>query len=675
MKLLDFGLAQLISDERSRPRESGLTGTVPYMSPEQIRGDTVDGRSDVFSLGVVLYEMLCLRRPFDAGSTDATLSAILEHEPGDRDLLRYPSELRRLVMRMLAKSRFERPVSETVAHQLRAIRHSLDAARDQIDETTVERSRPQPRVLTDAPHNLPPVERPLVGREDERRAILELLEQPEVRLITMTGSGGSGKTHLALEIGKQLRGRFPDGVFFVSLAQVDEPNLVPAAIAHALGLRETEAYGAEDRLLTEVRHKEMFLILDNFEHVIGAAGFLSSLLTAAEGVRLLVTSREPVRTRWEQEFPLDPLPSPARGAAMAEMEKSPAVELFVQEAMRTSPGFELNAENAVAVAEICRALDGLPLAISLAAARVKLLTPRAIASRLSNPLSLLKGGSRDLPSRQRTMRDTIDWSVRLLSEEEQRFFARFSVFNGGCDIEAAGAVQDMPDEDTLEMLGTLVDKSLLRRETSSVGDVRFAMFEAIRQFASTMLGGDDDQNAVRDRHASHYAKLAQRTDSQLIGETQPIAMTRLESDHANFRSALDWSLHCDDAKTALELAGSLWRFWNLGGRFREGRARLHEVLAATKAEGPRRMRAVYGAGVLADAQGDFEAAHHHFSEMLELAREQNDEWGVANALNNLGITALRRGDLEGARSLQQRSLELWRTSENHSATALSLQNL
>jgi predicted ATPase len=674
VKLLDFGLAKLTADESHQPETGTVLGTLPYMSPEQIRAELVDERSDIFSLGVILYEMICGRRPFDHGSSDALINAILGSEPDQRCLLMVPAELRRLIVQMLSKSRFERPSSQAVAHQLRAIRTFLnEPAPPAGDDVTLELHRDVPE---DAPHNLPPVEGPLYGRDEELRSIRAMLESSDTRLITLTGSGGCGKTRLALEIGHAMRGSFRDGVFFVQLDTVDDLGLVPATIGRAIGIRESEGKSIEDLLLLELRNNTTLLILDNFEHLTEASTFLSILLTASERLKILVTSRAPTRTRWEQEFPLDPLAVPTLSDSFGQLSESPAIRLFVRHATRTTPAFELTEENASAVSEICRALEGLPLAIELAAARVKVLPPRAIAERLSNPLSLLTGGARDLPQRQQTMRATIEWSVRLLTEEEHRYFRLLSIFPGGCGIEAAESIGEGAAEgDVLELLGALVDKSLLRQYLDAEGAVRFAMFETIRSFAAEMLEESGEGEWVRDHHATFYARFAEESDQQLIGPTQAVALKRLESEHANLRAAITWCLRRNDADTALRLAGSLWRFWNLTGRFSEGRALLAKILGSEDGGASRRMRAFYGAGVLADSQGDFEEAQRHFSRMLALAHDEGSEWGIANATNNLGIIALRRGDLTAAESTFERVFQSWSDLGNDLAAALSLQNL
>lgn len=674
VKLLDFGLAKLTADDTQQPETGIVLGTLPYMAPEQIRAELVDERCDVFSLGVIIYEMICRRRPFDHGSSEALINTILGSEPDQRCLLPLPGELRRLIVQMLSKSRFERPSSEAVAHQLRAIRTILhQPAPPHDDDVTLELHRNVPE---EVPHNLPPVEGPLYGRDEELRSIRAMLESSEIRLITLTGSGGCGKTRLALEIGHQLRGSFRNGVYFVHLDTVDDPDLVPAAIGRAIGIRESEGKSIEDLLMLELRNSKTLLILDNFEHLTEASIFISTLLTASERLKILVTSRAPTRTRWEQEFPLETLAVPALSDPFRQLSESPAIRLFVRHAVRTMPAFELSVENASAVAEICRALEGMPLAIELAAARVKVLSPRAIADRLGSPLSLLTGGARDLPERQQTLRATIEWSVRLLTDEERRYFRVLSVFPGGCGIEAAESIGERTEEgDVLEMLGALVDKSLLRQYPDADGAVRFTMFETIRSFASEMLEESGEAEWVRDHHAKFYAGYAEESDPHLIGPTQAVALKRLETEHANLRSAITWCIQRDDTDTALRLAGSLWRFWNLTGRLSEGRALLAKIVDSEEGRAALRMRAFYGAGVLADSQGDFEEAQRHFSRMLELAQVEGSEWGVANATNNLGIVALRRGDLSAAESALEKGFQAWSELGNDMAAALSLQNL
>ncbi|HVT46091.1 MAG TPA: protein kinase [Thermoanaerobaculia bacterium] len=685
VKLLDFGLAKLLSEEAWMPEQPLKTsagevmGTIPYMAPEQVRGELVDSRSDIFGFGVVLFEMFCGSRPFDGPTTHATIAAILERHPAAPPrFMQLAAELRRLLLQMLSKARADRPATDIVAHQLRSIRRSIDAPAAALRGEEITARMDVFASSRERVNNLPAPAAPMIGREVELGDLLSLLLRPEVRLVTVTGTGGAGKTRLAIEAGHRLLRQFDDGVILVSLASVADASLVPAAIAEALVAGETEGKNVGDRVLQELTGRNLLLILDNFEHVADAATFIASLLTATDRFKILATSQLPLNIRWEHELALAPLPVPLANIATTALGSNPAVALFVEHAVRIKPGFVLSDDNAAAIATICRAVDGLPLAIELAAARVKLLTPQAIVERLADPLALLTGGARDRAPRQQAMRRAIEWSSRLLTEEEQRYFRRLAIFSGGSSLEAAEKVCDIEgDGRALEAISSLLEKSLLRREESPGGDVRLFMYETIRAFARESLAAGGESMNLGDRHEMFFTALAETADMQLGGAGQPLWLQRVESDHANFRSAISWALRQRHGDNALRIAGSLWRFWNIRGRLSEGRQLLDEVLAGVgSGEARHRKKASYAAAVLADAQGDFDAAYRHFSETLRLSRSLDDPWGTANALNNLGITALRRGDLGAARTLQEESLGIWRSlGENELAVALSLQNL
>jgi predicted ATPase/DNA-binding SARP family transcriptional activator len=535
-------------------------------------------------------------------------------------------------------------------------------------------------------HNLPVQRTPLLGREREVAAVCHLLLREEVGLVTLIGPAGIGKTRLGQQIATELLDDFPDGVFFVDLAPIRDPALVAAAIAQVLGVREAQGLPLIESLKAYLRPRQLLLLLDNFEQVLPAASTVAELLAAAPHMKGLVTSRVVLRLRGEQEFPVPPLAPDA------------AVELFVQRARAARPDFAVTDEYAPLLAAICQRLDGLPLAIELAAVRIKLFSPAALLSRLERRLPLLTGGARDLPARQQTLRDAIAWSYDLLEEAEKTLFQRLSVFVGGCVLGAAevichpktGALPPLTI-DLLDGVASLVDQSLLWRKEQPDGEPRFVMLETVREFALECLAASGEEPALRRRHAHCYLSLAEKADARLTGPEQAVWLDRLERELDNLRAGLEWFTHAGEAEKALRLGAALWRFWAVRGYLSEGRERLAGLLAwsgrvppqapslrpGTRAAGgyPRsgwrfpplpgpvqtavRLKALYAAGVLADAQGDYTAARSLFEEHLGIQRESGDVEAIATALCSLGNIANAQGDQAAARSLFEEALALF----------------
>lgn len=519
---------------------------------------------------------------------------------------------------------------------------------------------------------------PLIGRETETEEALALLERADVRLLTLTGPAGTGKTRLALELAHAAGPAFGDGARWVPLGAVAQPELTWSAIGQAFGVGEAGTRGVFERLADSLAERDVLLALDNFEHVLAAAPRVGELLAACPRLKILVTSRAPLRVRGEREFPIGPLAPPAPDASPDQLRDAPAVRLFAERAREVEPGFELTRENLPAVAAICGRLDGLPLAIELAAVRVKLLAPAAMLARLEKRLPLLTGGGRDLPTRHRTLREAIAWSHDLLEEPERRLLRRLAVFAGGCEVETAEAVcgHDL-DEPTLDLLQSLVDQSLLQKTGPSEAGVRLSSLETIREYAAERLAeSGEEEEEIRARHLAHFTALAETAEASLVGSQQREWLGRLEVEHDNFRAALAWALATDHRHEGLRLAGGLWRFWEARGHLSEGRRWLDALLVdAAGVPTKVRLKALYAAGILAEAQGDYDAASACFRESLELNRAAEDRWGVANALNNVGVMALRRGDYDEADRLYRESLELWRELGNEAAHALALNNL
>jgi len=406
------------------------------------------------------------------------------------------------------------------------------------------------------------------------------------------------------------------------------------------------------------------------------------LLSAAPQLKILVTSRAVLHVSGEHQFPVPPLTVPEyRSMPPVEvLQQYSAVGLFSERARAVKPDFAITDENAGVVVEICRRLEGLPLAIELAAARIKLFSPAAMLGRLKDGFQLLSGGARDLPERQQTMRGTIDWSYELLDEDEQKLFRRLCVFVDGCTLEAAEAVCNPAGDlgiDFLAGMSSLVDKSLQRQEEQLGGESRFLLLETIREYGLGRLSQSEEAAAIREQHADFFLKLAERIEPQLLGSNQEIWLDRLEVEHDNLRAALEWSTESAQVEIGLRLGGALWRFWETRGYLAEGRKRLGRLLAISKGsdQSKSRMKALYAAGVLADTQGDYQVARTLFEENLAINRALGDKWGIANSLNNLGIVAVRNHDYAAARSLYQESLAVWRELGNRRAVGLSLCNL
>jgi len=533
--------------------------------------------------------------------------------------------------------------------------------------------------------NLPVSRTGFVGREKETAAAADLLLRPEVRLVTVTGPGGIGKTRLGVEVASALGEKFPGGVHFVPLSPLSDPALIAAVIAQALGIRGAAGQSPLETLKENLRDPSgapILLLLDNFEHLLSAASLVAELLAMGPHLKILVTSRAALHLYGEHEFPVPPLalPDPLQVPPVEDLSRYPAVALFVQRAVAAKPDFELNRENAAAVAEICARLDGLPLAIELAAARVKVLPPASLLSRLASRLQLLTGGARDLPERQQTLRAAMDWSYDLLNPAEQKLFRRLSVFVGGCNLEGVEAVCDTRsdlDLDLLDGMTSMLNKSLVLQAPPANGEARFAMLETIREYALEKLAVNGEESATKRAHAAYCLVLAEESPEQQTGTHAAEQMERFVTEHGNFRAALEWLTDTGDAEWGLRLGAALFRFWETREYLTEGRARLGKLLKLPRAAAPTkfRARALFAAGVLAGAQGDYAAADALVGESLAIARRLDDGQGIAVSLNARAVLAQDRGDIAAAHALFEESLEVWRELGDSRDVARALSNL
>lgn len=686
-KLADFGLAKLapqdpqaslrtLTAELTRP--GVIMGTLAYLSPEQAAGQPGDARSDVFAFGVVLYEVLTGRRPFQGANELQLLHAVINQPAPSLAEVRpeLPAALCAAVARALAKEPAQRyPGMRDLVLDLRRLLHPSAEA------TGVQAASPAAGAST--PRNLPVPRTPFVGREAELAALRPLLLDPAIRLLTLTGAGGTGKTRLAARAAMDLAGHFTGGIFFVNLASLSDPSLVVSAIAQALEIREIPGRP----LLEPVQEHlaglgQVLLVLDDFERVSAASPLIVDLLDGCRGLKVMVTSRVVLRVYGEQEFSVSPLPLPdARGAAsLDELLGFASVALFVSRAAAVKPGFRLNPQNAQAVAEICQRLDGLPLAIELAAARVKLLSPAGLLARIASRLELLTGGARDLPERQQTLRGTIDWSYELLTRGEQKLFRRLSVFFGGCTLEAAEAVcntQADLDFDVLDGVASLMDKSLLSQTDAEGAEPRLTMLETIREYGLERLAAAGELEATRLAHAAYCLVLAEEGNQQLAASEKETWLRRCDLELENFRAALDCLFAARNAQWALRLAVALYQFWERRELISEGRSRLEAILRmASPTVSPKAWsKAAAYAGFFALVQGDFASALALHREALNVYRQAGDAIGIVSQLNAMGAAERLRGDYEAARLRLEESLRACRELGDRSEVAAVLSNL
>jgi len=537
-------------------------------------------------------------------------------------------------------------------------------------------------------HRVPIARTPLLGRERELETAQQMLLDPAVRLITLTGAGGSGKTRLGLELCRMLAGSFEQRVHFVVLGSIGDPLMVPATIAESMGIRETGGRPFLELLKDYIREPEpspVLLLLDNFEHILAASTVVVELMEACRSLKVLVTSRAALRVYGEHEFPVPPLALPRRGEmqSLETLAANPSVKLFAQRAVAVNPDFQLTTESAQCIADICSRLDGLPLAIELAAARVKMLPLHGILARLESRLQLLTAGPRDLPERQQTLRNTIDWSYGLLNEAEQKLLSRLSVFWGGWTLEGAEAVCNTKEDlriDIFDLMSSLVDKSLVQSLVRTRGpgaeEPRFRMLETIREYSIERLQQSGEEAKVKRAHAAYCLVLAEEGNPELSEPDRAAWLTRCDVEHDDFRAALNFLFQNHEMEWAFRFCTALFRFWDMREHSAEGRARLEQLVDLAGEGYPReRAKACLFLGAFATAHGDF-AAGIRFAELSRSLFERlDDPWGIALSWNASAIVARDSGDYDASKRKFEKSLTFWRTINDRVSTARCLHNL
>lgn len=655
-KVLDFGVAKLAASAATLP--GAKVGTPRYMAPEQIRGEAVDRRADVWSLAAVAYEMLAGRPAFDADDPEAVRHQVLSAPPPDLGELRpdLPPAVSRAVAEGLSRRPGERPAT------------TLELARRMADPAA---ARPPARGKA---RRLPSRPTRFLGRDQELEQLLDLLDR--ARLVTLTGPGGTGKTRLALEAAHRLAATGSE-VWFVPLADLRDPQLVLPTVAEALGVEIGAGREPMEAVAATVDERRLHLVLDNLEHLPAAAPLLAELLERCPGVTLLTTSRGPLRLSAEHELPVPPL-NTSTPAAAAEEEASAAARLFLNRARAAQPGFDPGRDELATVEEICRRLDGLPLALELAAARIRLFSPRQLLEQLDDRIDLPGRGLQDHAGRHRTLRQAIDWSHDLLSVPHRRLLRTLSVFRGGFTLETAAAVAETGEAELADGIDALLDQSLILRSPAAPGPPRFQLLETLRTYAANRLREAGEEAAVRRRHRRVFLDLAERAAPQIEAGDQRRWIGRLTREHDNLRAALEEGPEETpaDREERLRLAAALWRFWIARGHFREGLERLETLLAACpEADRDARFPALVGAATLAHNVVRHRRARELLSEAGELCRRREDLTGLLQVVNNQAWVALEATDLEEAEELAEEGLALARRLDDRRAEAVALNNL
>ncbi len=701
--LLDFGLAKGKTGETSAAQKSAAGYTLCYAAPEQIRNEGTDVRSDLYSVAATLYHLLTGSKPPDAIQRALTLAdskpdPLLARQPVHATL---PTTLWAVLLKAMALNPADRFGSASALR--RALQVTSQEQTVAVLQTELPRQAVKERSSLSITHNLPTQLTALIGREQEIATLQAWLARADIRLITLTGAGGSGKTRLALAVAQTIVDKLSnpqapnsddilptfqcvDGVFFVNLAPIRDAELLISTIAQTLGVKETSGEPLIESLQADLRDKSLLLVLDNFEQIILAAPLVSDLLAACPLLKIIVTSREVLRVRGEREFlvPVLAVPNPTQPLTAEALAHYTAVELFVQRAQTVKPSFLLDETNAQTVAQICAQLDGLPLAIELAAARSKLLTPQAILARLNDRFKFLNSGARDLPDRQRTLQSAIDWSYELLSEDEKTLFCRLAVFVGGRTLEAIEAVCNPADDknvpilqiDVIDGLTSLIDKCLIYQITETDGEQRFMLLVTLHDYAKDRLADSPEAQAMHRRHANYYLTLAEEAEIQLVGSEVEVWLSSLELEHDNFRAALMWYTEVADYEKGLRLSAALYRFWLMRNHKSEGCRWLETLLAADNISEEVRAKALWAFGYILHFQGnDNQRAKLFFDESLALYRRVGHKHGIARALAGLGLETQAEGNYPLAFTFFAEALRLHRELDDQYYMAVMLNNL
>jgi non-specific serine/threonine protein kinase len=650
VKVLDFGLAKLEAPDSeidatqtttfaAPPSTAGqVVGTLPYMAPEQVRGEAVDNRTDLFALGIMLYELATGRRPFEGATPGVISSAILRDAPAALRSVRAdaPADLDRIVARCLEKEpRARYQTALDVSNELRRVRLTSEGG-------TLLKPPPTPST-------------PLLGREETLESAAERL-RGGARLLTVTGYGGTGKTRFSIELFRRMAPEYGGGAAFVSLASVTAATEVLPTVVIALDIAEAQGRSALDALCTVIGDRRMLLLLDNLEQVLDAAGDIAALVSRCPSLQVIATSRAPLKIGAESEFGLPPLELPAQDAtSLGALTKCPSVALIVQRAEKVKPGFALTTANAAAIAAICRRLDGLPLALELAAARLRILEPAALLQRLDHALDLLTSGDRDLPIRQRTLRATISWSYSLLDAAEQRLLRRVSVFHEGWTLEAMEQVCYGDDERdrALDELDSLVEKGLVRVVESGE---RYALLETIRAFSAEQLHAGGEVDATRNAHAEYFLRFTAEVAAGIFGTKQLEAVRRGRADNANTQAASHWLTACARAgdlvalEKGLLLCGQLDWFWHIGAQHLTARGLLDALLPLATDRPPSRGRALakLAAGMISTTTGEWERSLGEWTGAYVDGLAVGDEKAAAEGIMGVGYCNLSLGRMDEA---------------------------
>ena len=655
--LSDFGLALLTSGTESLQLKERF-GTLAYMAPEQILGQPCPA-SDQYALAVMIYEWLSGQLPFQGSAALLSNQHLYAIPPSLREgHPEIPPALEQVVFKGLSKEATQRYVDvlsfatafEEASHAVSS--PYLPSTLPVVTPSAASSYQDSSRIPF---HNIPVPLTPLIGRERELLAARDLLMRPDVRLLTLTGAGGIGKTHLALSLGNEVIEAFADGVCFVSLAPINDPELVIPTIAVALGLQERGNHCSLERLKTFLHDKQLLVLLDNFEQILPAAPLLSDLLSFCPRLKLLVTSRALLQIEGEYVFTIPPLEVPG-SQHLPECEALShiaSVMLFVQRMQAMLLGFQLTDENARDVAAICIRLEGVPLALELAAARCTLLSPRTLLSQLEHPLEMLTRGRHDAPLRHQTLRNTLSWNDDLLSPDEQTLFRRLSVFVGGCTLQAAEAISTAPGGMTISVLDgvtSLIDKSLLLQPAHDKDESRLYLLEMIREYGLERLAACGELEQTRDAHAAYYLALAEKAESISPDFQQALWQKRLEDEYENLQAALEWLLERRQIEEALRLAAALEQFWLFGDYVSKGRDFLEQAFEAssesnTPVSTQVKAKALRVADCLAFKQKDLEGTSDFFEESERLSRQLQDKQDIAATLNYMDTITHHHNDL------------------------------